>query len=80
MDVVAPVYTYCHYLSLYVYIYTLALVCLKYMYVLPLFVHTTLLAFWECDCVDEVACSMYIYIYGYCRYFIYMLSLFMRLM
>ena len=48
-------------------------------HILPLFVYSTPLADRECDCVDEVACSMYVYVsmdivatvYTYCRYLIY---------
>ena len=69
------------YMSIYIsmYICTLALVHLNCIYVLPLFVYSTPLAGWECDCVDEVAFSMHIYtsmdivatVYTYCRYLIY---------
>jgi len=34
------------------------------IYVLSLFVYSTLLAYWECNGVDEVACSIYTY---FCR-------------
>jgi len=34
------------------------------IYILPLFVYPTLLAYWEYNCVDEVACSICIY---FCR-------------
>ena len=45
-------------------------------YILPIFVYPTSLAGWECTCVDEVACSMYIHIYRYCPSCIYILQLF----
>jgi len=32
-----------------------------YIYILPLFVYPTPLAYRECTCVDKVACSMYVY-------------------
>jgi len=50
-----------------------------HMYILPIFVYSTLFAWWECACVDEVSCSMYTYIYGCCRSCIYILSLFVSL-
>jgi len=48
----------------------------KNVYILQPFVYSTPLECWKCTCEDEVACSMCIYIYGYCRYCIYILSLF----
>jgi len=35
--------------------------CLIYIYILLQFVYPTPLAYWECDGVDKVACSIYIY-------------------
>jgi len=54
------------------YVCILALVCLNYMYVVPLFVYSTPFADRECACVDEVACSIYIYIYVYWCLYVHM--------
>jgi len=79
MDIVATAYTYCRYL-IYMYVSNIYMYChCRYLiyiyvsdmyfihihiYVLPLFVYSTLLACWKCDWIDEVACS----IYTYCHY------------
>ena len=36
-------------------------ICVWYIYILPLFVHPTPLAYWECNCVDESLLDIYIY-------------------
>jgi len=54
-------------------------ICVWYIYILPLFVYPTPLAYWECDGVDEVACSIYIYIVFdpyICVWYIHVLPLF----
>jgi len=52
MDIVVTVHKCCRYLT-YMYV--------SDIHILQLFVYSTPLACWECDCVDEVACSIYIY-------------------
>jgi len=58
MDIVLPVYTYCSYL-IYIYVSDIHILIVTICY-------STLLAFWECDRVDEVAFLMYIYVYRCC--------------
>ena len=47
-------YCHCRYL-IYIYVSNI------YIHVLPLVVYSTLLACWECVCMDEVTCSIYTY-------------------
>jgi len=61
------IYGYCR-----CYIYILPLfdiyISVWYIYMLPLFVYSTPLTFWECACVDEVMFLIHIYVYRCCLY------------
>jgi len=53
-------------------------ICVWYIYILPLYVYPTPLAYWECNCVDAVAFSIYIHFIWYvymCLIYIYIATI-----
>jgi len=91
---VSDIYIYCHTLSIFVYSTPLAdkecacvakvaiwyvYMWLIYMYIATIRLPNSACQNWECNCVDEVACSMYVHesmdivatVYTYCCYLKY---------